>query len=90
MLSLISVQVLTPHKCHKFPCSEVVTYIQGGLSTYLNPNLACAPHEHFALNVLIGNMHVSKLGPNMVERGEADQRNMDSLIIDHVTNSLNV
>ena len=27
----ISVTILTPHKCYKFPCSEVLTYIEGGL-----------------------------------------------------------
>jgi hypothetical protein len=31
MPPLISVRVLTPHKCLKFPCSKVLIDIEGGL-----------------------------------------------------------
>ena len=33
MLPLINSKVITPHKFHKFPCSKMLTHIEGGLYT---------------------------------------------------------
>ena len=31
ILSMLSVKMLTPRKCYKFPCSKMFTYVEGGL-----------------------------------------------------------
>lgn len=36
MLPPINVKVITPHKCYRFPCSEVLRKINGGLYMYVS------------------------------------------------------